>query len=62
VNFFTEEKLKLIVMIKEELNLPKGKGQLNFTKIEEVQNKEEANRLLTLMVERKKRNTSNRKG
>jgi site-specific DNA recombinase len=42
VNFFTEEKLKLIVMIKEELNLPKGKGQLNFTKIEEVQNKEEA--------------------
>jgi site-specific DNA recombinase len=42
-------------MIKEELNLPKGKGQLNFTKIEEVQNKEEANRLLTLMVERKKK-------
>ncbi|MBU8732045.1 recombinase family protein [Cytobacillus oceanisediminis] len=47
-----QEKLKLIGMIKEELNLPEGKGQLNYTKIEECTNKEEANRLLKLLIDK----------
>lgn len=32
-----QEKSKLIGMIKQELNLPEGKGQLNFTKKRKLQ-------------------------
>lgn len=47
-----QEKLKLIGMIKQELNLPEGKGQLNYTKIEPCTNKEEANRMLKLLIDK----------
>jgi site-specific DNA recombinase len=47
-----QEKLKLIGMIKQELNLPEGKGQINYTKIEPCTNKEEANRLLKLLIDK----------
>ncbi|MBU8915649.1 recombinase family protein [Bacillus sp. FJAT-29953] len=44
------EKLKLIGLVKEQLQLPKSQSELNVTTIEEVRNKKDANRLLKLLI------------
>jgi site-specific DNA recombinase len=46
------EQLKLIGVIKEQLQLPAKKGEINYTPITEVENKEEANRMLKLLIDK----------